>query len=137
MLIEWQESLKVGYEPIDRDHEKLVALINTLFDDIQAGCSRATLEDALFALADEVAAHFNHENTLMLIHHYPEQTTHLLEHRKLIDRLDTELDRIDLIDTDTLLQAIGFIDDWFVRHVVDSDARLAAFLAGQAARRRA
>ncbi len=133
MLIEWRDTLLVGCEPIDRDHHRLVSLINALYDDIKAGSRRETIDNALFDLADEVAAHFNHENTLMLSHEYPDRANHLLEHRKLIERLDSVLDNVDLLDDAMLLDAVAFMDRWFIDHVTGSDTQLGAFMSTRAA----
>ncbi|MEI6559173.1 MAG: bacteriohemerythrin [Rhodospirillaceae bacterium] len=128
-MIEWNDSLLVGYEPIDAEHKALVALIGELYGTLRAGGGRDTLEAALFDLADHVAAHFNHENDLMVSRRYPARADHLLEHRILIDQLDTVLDTIDLIGDEAVLDALSFIERWFADHVHAADARLGAFLA--------
>ncbi len=128
MLITWQESLLVGFEPIDREHGVLVSLINQLYDEVKEGADRKTIDETVFALADQVAAHFNHEDELMRANAYPDRSNHLLEHRKLIDQLDTLLDGMDLLTDQTLVDAIRFMDQWFTDHVINSDARLGGFL---------
>jgi hemerythrin-like metal-binding protein len=132
VVIEWSDSLRVGYEPIDDEHKTLTDLIGELYRRLIAGGGRAAVEDSLFDLADHVAAHFNHENNLMLGSGYPDRADHLLEHRMLIDQLDTVLDGIDLIDDDALIGALAFVERWFLDHVRGADARLGAFLGNQA-----
>ncbi len=128
MLIEWHDSLLVGFEPIDREHMTLVSLINHLHDDVKAGRDRNIVDDALFSLADQVAAHFNQEDVLMRAYAYKDRADHLLEHRKLIEQLDILLDGMDMLTDQILLEAIAFMDRWFTDHVVNSDARLGAYL---------
>ena len=105
-VIEWDDSLLVGFEPIDAEHMTLVQLIGELYRRLKAGGDRASVEDALFELADHVASHFNHENDLMIGSGFPGRADHLFEHRILIDLLDTVLDGIDLIRDDDLLDAL-------------------------------
>jgi hemerythrin len=128
MLIEWQDGLLVGFEAIDQEHRDLVSMINQLYDQVRNDQTKETIENTLFTLADQVAAHFTHEDELMRTHGYPHRASHLLEHRKLIDQLDTLLDGIDLLTSPMLLNAIGFMDHWFTDHVVNSDARLGEYL---------
>jgi len=130
-VIEWHDSLLVGFEPIDAEHKTLVRLIGELYGKLKAGGARAAVEDALFDLADHVAAHFNHENDLMIGSGYPARADHLFEHRILIDQLDTVLDNIDLIQDEALLDALAFVERWFADHVHDADAKLGAFLGNR------
>ena len=127
-MIEWSDSLQVGFEPIDAEHKTLVDLIGELYRRLRAGEGRDAVEGALFDLADHVAAHFNHENELMVSSGYPARADHLFEHRILIDQLDNVLDSIDLIHDDALLDALAFIERWFSDHVRDADTKLGAFL---------
>ena len=128
-MIEWSDSLQVGFGPIDAEHRTLVELISELYRRLRAGDGRVAVEGALFDLADHVAAHFNHENELMVTSGYPTRADHLFEHRILIDQLDNVLDSIDLIHDDALLDALAFIERWFSDHVRDADAKLGAFLS--------
>ena len=128
-VIEWDDSLLVGFEPIDAEHKTLVQLIGELYRRLKAGGDRASVEDALFELADHVASHFNHENDLMVGSGFPGRADHLFEHRILIDQLDTVLDGIDLIRDDALLDALGFVERWFADHVHDADTKLGVYLS--------
>ena len=129
MLIEWNDSLVVGYPAMDDEHKSLVALINWLHECVQTGNSRVEIDEALFSLADHVAAHFSHENEMMLASNYPERPAHLLEHRTLIDEFDTLLDSVDLLTDEQLRNAMSFIRVWFTDHVRNSDTRLGRYLA--------
>ncbi|MEI7610912.1 MAG: bacteriohemerythrin [Rhodospirillaceae bacterium] len=131
-MIEWNDSLLVGFEPIDAEHKTLTLLIGELYRRLKSGAGRAMVEDALFTLADHVAAHFNHENELMIGSGYPDRSAHLVEHRILIDQLDTVLDGVDLIEDEALLTSLGFVERWFLDHVHDADAKLGAFLGNRA-----
>jgi len=133
MLIEWNDSLLVGFEPMDDEHTSLVALINALHAKLRAGGDRATVETSLFALADHVASHFLHENNLMATSGYPEREQHLLDHRVLIDQFDTLLDHFDLLTGDEITTALDFADRWFIDHVKTHDAKLGEFLRARAA----
>ncbi len=127
-MIEWNDSLLVGFEPIDAEHKALVRLVGELYRRLKNGDDRALVEDALFEVADHVAAHFNQENDLMARSGYAGRADHLFEHRVLIDQLDSVLDRVDMIPDEWLLQALGFVERWFVDHVHDADAKLGAHL---------
>ncbi len=127
-MIEWNDSLLVGFEPIDTEHKTLARLIGELYRRLKGESGRDSVEEALFELADHVAAHFKHENDLMVGSGYPARADHLFEHRILIDQLDTVLDGIDLIRDEALLDALAFVERWFVDHVHDADTKLGAFL---------
>ena len=130
-MIEWKDSLLVGFEPIDAEHKTLVDLAGALDRSLKAGNGRGPVEDALFDLADHVAKHFNHENELMIASGYPGRVDHLFEHRILIEQLDSVLDSVDLIEDEDLRKALAFIERWFTDHVLDADAKLGAFLGKQ------
>ncbi len=133
LVIEWSDSLLVGFEPVDAEHRALVLLVGELYRALRTGGGRDSVESALFALADHVAAHFNHENDLMIGCDCPKRADHLLEHRVLIGQLDTVLDNIDLIRDEALLEALAFVERWFTDHVRDADAKLGRYLSARAA----
>ena len=54
-MIEWNDSLLVGFEPIDAEHKTLTLLIGELYRRLKDGEGRDSVETALFDLADHVA----------------------------------------------------------------------------------
>ena len=89
MLIEWDASLSVGNEKIDKDHEGFVGIVNKLDDAINQAHGNDVISDILSELSDYIGYHFEHEEQIMRRHHCPAFDEHVQEHSDLIKGLDT------------------------------------------------
>ena len=57
MLIDWDGSLSVGNEQIDRDHETLVGIINNLYNSVANNHGADVISNILSELSDYVGYH--------------------------------------------------------------------------------
>ena len=117
-------------ETIVNEHRQMAALIETLKLCVTERRGKDDVCQAANALANYARQHFDHEKALMTDHHYPETYTHLWQHRELLDQLDMLIRSFEGASADIADYTTAFIDTWFTDHVSNSDARLAAFLAG-------
>ena len=63
---EWSDEFSVGVEKIDRDHKRLLALLNELHDALEAGERPEVTGKVLDGLVLYVGYHFAHEEALFL-----------------------------------------------------------------------
>lgn len=77
----WTDSLSVGINSIDNQHNKLIDLINTLFSEMNSGTSKHAVSTALAKLIEYTGSHFTFEEDLFAKHGYPEQNAHMEMHK--------------------------------------------------------
>ena len=83
-MMEWNDTLKVGHSLIDRDHKKLIGLINELGEAMSAGKGRDVCAKVLNELISYTKTHFAMEEQLMSAHHYAAASEHRAEHARLV-----------------------------------------------------
>jgi hemerythrin len=126
-LIEWDDSLKLGIAVVDRQHERLVGIINRLHE--------ATLEgrgtDAIGGIIDELiiytATHFRMEEKYFAQFEYPDAAEHKREHDALIEKVsafandfENALRSSRPAQAEELLQ---FLQIWWRYHMMETDAK--------------
>lgn len=128
-LITWNASLMVNLEPVDSQHQRLVAWINQLFDAMAAGKGRAVLGDVLDGLVDYTQTHFATEERLMVAHAYPDYANHKLQHDRFAQQIQTLHTRFQGGEPVITVKVTDFLKDWLSRHILQVDKQLATYLA--------
>ncbi len=124
-MMEWNDSLKVGHSIIDRDHQKLVGLINELGDAMSAGRGRQACGEVLDELVSYTQTHFANEERLMAAHRYADAPRHRAEHAKLVrDVLDFK-EKYNAGTATLSVSLLHFLMAWLTHHILESDKALA------------
>jgi hemerythrin len=128
--MQWDESLSVGIEPIDKQHREWIERLNSVAAAIQAGQGPGRIAETLDFLVGYTQFHFETEQRYMTDHGYPELETHKSKHQELTDTLkDLDRDFEEEGATQALATAINtFLTNWLVRHIREVDLRFGAFL---------
>jgi hemerythrin len=127
-LITWSASLSVGIGQLDKQHQKLIEMINGLHDAMMQGKGRDVLSTTLDGLVAYTASHFANEERLMADHGFPGQSSHQAEHRQLVEQVQT-LAR-DLKDGKPVLTiaVMSFLRDWLNNHILGTDKKYGPYL---------
>jgi hemerythrin-like metal-binding protein len=129
MLLEWSDdtlSVKVGM--IDRQHKKIVNMINELHDAIEAGRAKELLAQLLIKLVHYTHYHFATEEKYFKRYGYPDADIHKSEH----DELRTQVAKLDdryyegdrMVTTDVM----NLLNSWLFTHIIGSDQKFGMFL---------
>jgi len=129
--IEWNDSLKLGVSEIDKQHEKLIGLINNLYDAVTQGKAQDIVADIVSEAHDYIDYHFSTEQRLMEVNGYPAEDDHVDEHENYIlkssDYLVAAQDDAKGLAQDVL----EYLTDWWKTHINGTDRKLAMFLKGK------
>ncbi len=120
-FISWDESMSVGVAEFDNHHQKLVALVNKLFDAMKAGKAKEVLGDILKELMEYTKYHFEAEERLMREYAYPGFVTHRAEHEKLVQEVSTLYQKFQAGDIFLSLDTMNFLKEWLAKHILQSD----------------
>ena len=127
-LITWNDSLSVNVEEIDKQHQKLVQIINDLHDAMREGKEKEVLGNVLTRLIDYTSCHFSTEEKYFDKFGYPDSDPHKKEH---IYFLEEVLEFKKAFDEDKVLLTIelmNFLKDWLTNHMQGSDKKFGLFL---------
>ncbi|MFQ5764620.1 MAG: bacteriohemerythrin [Rhodospirillales bacterium] len=121
-IVEWSDKYNTGIPDIDKEHRSLFALINDLYDKVEAGSAEISIKATFEALADYVNYHFAREESLMAACHYNDLENHKAEHRKLKSRVENykqsyerDPQSFDMADF------MEFLTHWLQGHILRSD----------------
>ena len=114
--IVWQRNYSVGVPSIDFQHEKLVGIINTLYDRISNGKASEGFSELLSRLRAYADDHFRHEEILLGDVNYSDLKDQNSSHNSYRARV-AELSGAGCDPSELL----SFLKDWWVYHITKSD----------------
>lgn len=137
-LVAWNDSLSVGIELIDREHRKLVDLINELHHGVFSRHAKETLAHVLDELITYTQTHFVHEEKLFEKAGFPDAAAHRQQHADLTAEVIAIRDQFQAGETGLLSMAVlSFLGSWLVDHIQGSDMQYVPYLQATAAQKAA
>ncbi|GMO51911.1 MAG: cache domain-containing protein [Termitinemataceae bacterium] len=127
---EWDDSLSVGQEMIDTQHQELFVKINTLLQAMYEGKGEDELKTAMDFLNDYTIKHFFEEEQLQKKYEYPDFENHHNLHEQFKATLRELFHELLLKGvSEPLLQDVKRkVAGWLIAHIKVQDARLSAYL---------
>lgn len=129
MLIEWNSSFSVGHPQIDNDHKKLIALLNTLCEEMNKQRGRDAVRTVLLELVDYTRTHFAREESYMQATKYPAYEDHHAKHVALIEQAADLMRREANNESVVTIATLNFLRQWLTDHIQGDDRALGAYLA--------
>ena len=126
--VSWEKGYSVGIDSIDRQHKKLVNLINQLQTAVDYSTGEEFERDALNELVDYTKTHFSYEEDLLQKNNYPDFESHKEQHKKMIKHVEKVLSEYEK-DRDTAMSnAVNYLKDWLITHINGTDKKYSRFL---------
>jgi hemerythrin-like metal-binding protein len=121
----------VGVEPLDRQHQEMVNLLNELHGSVlnKTGGNRPL--DLLNQLLKLAKTHFTTEEQVLRVHSYPGYLRHKAAHEGLASNLAEYREQIVARKRDVSLEYVELIKLWLLDHFAEFDRDYAKFLVGQ------
>ena len=123
-LIEKTDTLTVGYDLIDNDHDEFISLLNKL--DAAGNAEFPALFQHLY---EQTEQHFDRENQLMMQFAYPGEIEHKGEHQRVLGEFKQFKTRVD---KGMIAFGRSFVRErlpqWFGLHVTTMDSALVAHI---------
>ena len=127
-MIRWRSDYAVGVQEIDREHQHLFALAESLFEGIRCGHGRDILGPLLDALVEFACCHFAHEEELMEQIGYPHHPEHRQQHADLRARVSQMRGRYAAGETGMHMELLQFLTEWLSCHTTTSDRRIGTYM---------
>ena len=127
-LMTWNKELSVGIDGIDRQHRRLMRLINEVDEVVQEGRSYEQVAPVLNELIDCTKTHFSNEEELLEKNHCPDIGRHKKAHVWLLEELLDWKKKAETIRVEDLDEHMGFLRIWFPGYILGVDKNDAAYL---------
>ncbi|NVN91313.1 MAG: bacteriohemerythrin [Desulfuromonadales bacterium] len=121
-LIEWSRSYSVSVDSMDREHQRLIDIINNLYASMRAGRSQDAIGKILDELVDYTRTHFDHEERLMQQSGYTGYDEQKRAHEALIAQVKKIQDK-QHAGTALGQEVMTFLKSWLVNHIQGLDKR--------------
>jgi len=125
-LMPWTDSLKVNVKSIDKQHKRLVDLINDLHQAMRNGKSNEEMGFILDELVDYTNVHFRDEEKLMEDAGYSDLENHKKVHEKLVQQVVDFQKKFHDGNTTISMEIMEFLKDWLLNHINGTDKQYAA-----------
>ena len=126
-LINWNDSFSVNVAEIDRQHQKLVSMINELNDAMRQGKGNDVLGKIINGLISYAAIHFKTEEKYFDQFRYPETDIHKKEHSAFVERVSDFKNKFEKSSLGLSIEVMNFLSDWLKNHIKASDMRYSKF----------
>ena len=132
-LIVWSDKYSVGCEKIDKQHKKLVDLINQLYNDYVQRKSKEEIAKVLKELVDYTVYHFNDEINMLEQFGYDKDKLeqHKEAHNYFVEKLNIFQKRYELGDEYMTLDLLNFLRDWLLSHILKIDQQYSESVCSQ------
>jgi hemerythrin len=127
-LMTWDPAFSVDDEDLDRQHMRLVQLVNSLHDAMLAGSPRHAMDRIASDLSMYARFHFRKEEDLLKLHGYPAIDAHIEEHAEFRARLDDFAGALKAGRQAIPEPFLEFMKTWLSRHLAETDAGYACHL---------
>ena len=120
-FFDWKPSYSVKVQSCDKDHQKLISLINDLYEAMKGGQGAQLVQQAVLELEQYTRFHFSSEEALMAKASYPALAAHRAEHENFVQKVSQF--RKDLANGPTGQAALisMFLKDWLTNHILRTD----------------
>lgn len=126
-LIEWNDSLKLGVAVVDRQHERLVGIINRLHEATMEGRGTDVISEIMDELIIYTATHFSMEEKYFAQFDYPDAEEHKREHDALIEKVSAFANDFEkaLRSSRPALakELLQFLQIWWRYHMMETDSK--------------
>jgi len=130
-FLNWSDDYSVGIERIDRQHQKIVAFLNDLYEAMHAGKGKDALGKVLSDMVLYTKTHFKTEEDLMAQYNFPGYQDHKETHEKMAAKvLELSQQFRDGVITNPI-QITNFLKKWLANHINNTDRKYGAFLVSK------
>ena len=125
---EWTEELSVGIPEIDRQHRRLMEIIEELGKAMKERRGQEEAARVVGKLVAYVRNHFELEERLFREHGYPESQEHMRRHLEFTRRAHGFRQQAEAGTLLLSVEIMRFLRDWWMTHITVEDQKYAPFL---------
>jgi len=122
-LMNWDDSLDVGVDQMNHEHQQILDLMNKIYDAREAGQSGAPVVTLVDRLARVTIDHFRDEEAYMERTGYTGLASHKLIHKDLLDKFTGFATEIKANGGEVPEKFLTFLKLWLSAHIRGIDMK--------------
>jgi len=123
----WTDTMRIGIDAIDKDHQILIALLNRLSHTV---AEDPAVDKIIGELCDYTRYHFRREEMILDLSEHPNREEHRLQHRELSAEMSALAKRWQG-DQETYTKLVRFLRTWLFEHIITTDAEIRTYAKGK------
>ena len=116
---------------IDQQHQKLVDIINSLYESFVDQTAAHKLGKIIEELIDYSNYHFKTEEELFHKFGYPESESHIAKHNDFIEKINEFAQKFKAGNVNLTYQLMNFLRNWLINHINGDDKDYSGFFRGK------
>jgi hemerythrin-like metal-binding protein len=125
-FIDWTPDLSVGVAAIDKQHTKLIHIINTLHEVMLRGGTPVEVAHVLKEVVSYAKEHFGYEERMLERAGYPALAEHRAKHQAMFVEIEVYVERVRQGSNSISIQLMSFLKNWLVKHIKQTDKAYSA-----------
>jgi hemerythrin-like metal-binding protein len=121
-MITWSRSYSVGVSQMDKEHQRLIDIINNLYASMRSGRSKDAIGTIVDELVDYTKTHFAHEERLMQESGYEGYGDQKRAHEALVAQV-VDIQGKYRAGTALGQEVMTFLKNWLLNHIQGMDKR--------------
>lgn len=121
----WSEQMSVNNAQMDAQHQKLVGLINQLYDAMRQGMGKDVTGKIINELYNYTITHFRAEERLMSEKNFPKLAEQEASHEKFTAKVNQFKQDFDDGKLSLSMDIMNFLQDWLKNHIMKMDKEYA------------
>ncbi|HTW96237.1 MAG TPA: bacteriohemerythrin [Candidatus Methylomirabilis sp.] len=122
-LIKWDENFSVGVKIIDKQHQRMIAILNRVYGMVESASNNIEeINQILKEMTDYADFHFSTEEEYFLEFDYDKTAMHTQLHNDYRERVAEFKKRFAAeLSNDILIDLSEFLDGWWIWHIKNTD----------------
>lgn len=123
----WNTKFIIGNEILDKDHNHLFSIYNSLYDCISAEKGNNEFAEILSAMTDYSIMHFSKEEEYMQLIKYPHIKIHQKHHKDYIRRVAMFNHKFLSDEPAASRDVLSFLKNWWTEHILVQDKKYESY----------
>ncbi|NLY74586.1 MAG: bacteriohemerythrin [Firmicutes bacterium] len=129
IFVRWvDEKYSVNIGEINQQHQRLIGIINEVYQAKVENQNRNTIAGILEKMVDYTKTHFQTEEELMAEHDFPELEPHRNAHQFFVTKVGEFSRKFSMNDDSIIEEMLDFLKEWLLKHIMEMDKRYAPYL---------
>jgi len=130
-FIVWKDEYEVGHPELDAHHQRLIKIINALYDAAMTGAAEEQVDETMKELDAYAGLHFRAEEEALEAVGYPHLSDQQSAHQAYARTLDGMKHSRFLPSGGLSQEILQFLKSWRLDHILKMDKEYGAFLKGE------
>ncbi|MBE9536162.1 MAG: hemerythrin family protein [Proteobacteria bacterium] len=124
----WNESFSVGVLELDKQHKKLLKMLNKIIEAKNISVDSEAISDVLTEMTKYAEYHFKTEERYMIKYNYPNYAIHENEHKEFLRQTANFCIDVTEHKESTPTEILSYLEAWLINHILKSDMKYKSFV---------